>query len=492
MTKIFTLLSLLFLCYFKSSAQTQAAVIKPPYSVLAAYDSKYGTTVNLPDNSMAMIVSMPNVDFAIVSLDSKLTQKWISPLAGFPLAVGKFKNNILVVAASERSWFKSFSGSYTAYLLDENTGKNVAEKVIYQGHPGFLEDPDFYFAKDGSYFKMTTRLTGMKRKTSLSGIDKTDKDYRLTQNFSIIEFDDMLNQRNKIEPKMPAGDTWNASCSAEGNFLISSMDRAAGKLNVATYISSSADPLKTISIPVAIRKSSEISSIQSTASTQPFVNYLAFTYLNPDKETTVFVARVDFKTGTFKVSNEVFDSKHTKELKKSFQPVNKKFDEPEFNKTDFLSVKHIAEYGGKLVVGVAPSYVQLSSYGSLIFDESLLLTVFDQELREVFHQFMPRAYMSVNGEGSKISYSLKGNLFRMIANHKSSSLGNTSSLYAELDFNTGQMLKLSKIPSEDISRGNYVNSESVSWLDNSFIIPYLERQRVLSTKLNMQIQLLNY
>lgn len=493
MIKNSTLLLFLSVCWSWTFGQTQTGIIKnPEYTVMAGYDSKYGSSVVLPDNSMAMIVSVPKADFAIVNLDSKLTQKWLSPLTGFPLAVGKFKNNILIVAATDRSWFKSFSGSYKAILLDETSGKMLSEKIIYEGSQTFLEDPDFYFAKDGSYFKMTARLTGMKRKTNFFGVNRSDKDYRATQDFNIIEFDDNLSQRNKISPNMPPGESWNVSCSADGSFLITTMDKAAGKINVATYISSSADPIKTVSIPVTMRKSSDISGIYSTASTQPFISYAAFTYLNTDKEISLFVARIDFKNSTYKVTNEVFDNRHVKDLRNTFTPVNKKYDNLEFSQIDFLGVKHIAEYGDKLLVSVAPAFIQTSGRGSVAFEGSVLMNVYDQDLKQAFHQFIPRVYMSLSGEGSKIAYSLKNNIFRLIANVKAGSLSSTSSLYAEMDFTNGKMLKMNKVPDDDIGSGHYVNPESVSWLDGSCIVPYLDRQRVLSTKLHTQIQLLSY
>lgn len=482
----------LFLFYSKVSGQTQTGLIKDPaYTVLAAYDSKYGSSVNLPDNSTAMIVSMSKVDFAILSLDAGLTEKWTTPLNGFPLAIGKFKNHILVVSATDRTWMKSFNSSYKAYLLDEKTGKVVSEKIIYEGNQAFLEDPDFYFAKDGSYFKMTARLTGQKRKAGLLGVNRSDKDYRTTQSFTIIEFDGNLNQRDKINPHMPEGESWNASCGADGSFLVTAIDKAKAKLNIATYVSSSAEPLKTVSIPINIRKSSDVNGIYSAAGSQPLINYAAFTYLTPDKEVALFVARVDFKTGTFKSTVEVFDGKHVKELRKSFNPVNKKFDDLDFSKLDFLDVRHLAEYDGKLLVSLSPRYTVTGKYHAT-FEHSVLLNVYNEQLKQVYHQFIPRVYMSVDGEGSQVAYSLKNNILRFIANVKPGTLTGTYSLYAEMNFNTGQMLKMTRIPDQDISAGHYVNPESVSWLDQSCIVPYLDRQRILSTKLHMQIQLLKY
>jgi hypothetical protein len=491
-TRIMLLLTALLACTV-ALGQTQVGIIKDPqWNLVAAYNNKFKNTINLSDNSLAMVVGIPKADFAVVNIDSKLAQKWLTQLSGYPLTIGKFKNTILVVAASDKSFLKSFGGSYKAYLLEEKTGKILSEKIIYEGNKEFIEDPDFFFATDGSYFRMSVRLTLMKRKTGILAVYQSDKSYPKTQDFSIINYDGNLNQREIVHPRMPEGTQWITSNGPDGSLFIATVDNKGGKISAATYISNSADPLKTVTIPMDIRKGKEINSILSTAGSAPFINYLAVVYENSDKETTLLTSKIDFKDGTSKVTKEVFDSKYIKELKKSFVPVNKKFDDLEFTKIEFLGVKHIIEYGDKLLVGVAPCFFQASNSVAATFDGSLLMKVYDQDLKGLYHQFIPRTYMSVDGEGSKIAFSLTGNTLRMVANRRSGSLSAVSSLYGEMDFLTGKMLKFNKVPDKDIKSGLYVNTESVTWLNESFILPYYDKQRVLRTTIDVQMQLLNY
>lgn len=493
MTFRVTFFSFAFLWCITAIGQTQVGIIKDPqWNLLASYDSKFGNTLALSNNSMAMIIGAPKVDFAIVNLDQKLNQTWFTPLSGYPLTIGKFKNNILVVAASDRTFLKSFSGSYKAYLLEEKTGKVLSEKIIYEGNNEYVEDPDFFFAKDGSYFRMSVRLTKMKRRTNIFMIYKSDKNYNITQNFSIINYDSDLNQKQIVTPRMPAGDSWTTSNSTDGSLFIATVDNEGGKLNAATYIPNTADPLKVVSIPLDLRKGKQISSILSTAGAKPFINYVAVVYENTDKDVTLLTSKIDFKDGTSKVTKEVFDSKHIKELQKSFVPVNKKFDDLQFTKIDFLGVKDIAEYGDKLLVAVSPSFLESSKYGTVTFDGSLLMNVYDQQLKGMYHQFIPRTYMSLDGEGSKVAYSLKDNTLRMVANMRSGGFSSVSSLYSEMDFSTGKMLKTNQVPDKDIKSGFYVNTGAVNWLDQSFILPYADKQRVFRTTVDVQMQLLNY
>lgn len=474
-------------------SQTQQAIMKDPaWTVLAGYDSKYGTSLSLPGNNTAMVVNIPNADFAVLNINDKLIEQWVSPLKGYPLAIGKYKEDILVIAASDKSFFKTFGGSYKAYLLDKITGKILMEKVIYEGNNDFIEQPDFFFGSDGSYFRMSVRLTAMKRKVYIFGVSTSDKAYRETQGLKIINFDKQFNQIQKITPVFPDGEAWTSSNGLDGGVFIAAVSRSSGVINAATYTSSDAQPLKTISIPLDLKKGSTVQSISSTAGAKPFINYLAVIYTDQNKETALLTIKINFASGTFESAKEAFDSQHVKMLNKSFQAVNNKFDNLQFSKIEFLAIKHIEEFGEHLLVSVSPVFTAGGYASSGRFDGSVLMNVYDPHLKQIYHQFIPRTYMSFIGEGSNMAYSLSSNTLRIIANMKTGPLSSVSSLYAEMDFNTGQMLKMSEIPGNDIKSGFYVNTESVSWLSGSYILPYFDKQRVLRTTKDVQLQVLSY
>ena len=474
-------------------SQTQQAVIKDPsWKVVAMFDSRYGTTLSLPSNNVAMIISTEKSDFSIVDMNDKLAEQWNTPLKGYPLAMGKYKGKILVIAATEKTFFKTFTGSYKAYLLDEKTGKQLSEKIIYDGNPEFIEQPDFFFAPDGSYFRMTVRLTSMKRKGNILGFSPSDKNYRLTQGYSIINYDEQFNLKQRTEPAFPNGRSYTTSNGTDGSLFIAAVDDEGGVINASTYLSNSNSPLKTISVPLDLRKGSNVKSIFSIAGAKPLTNYLAIIYTNKDKETTLLTLKLNFADGSVLSEKEVFDGKHEKMLVKSFQPANKKFDDLQFSKLEFLGLTHMEEFGDRLLVSVSPSFFESNGKIAATFDGSVLINVYDEALKPVYHQFIPRTYMSVSGEGSKVSYQLNSNTLRMIANMRSGSFSGVSSLYAEMDFKTGQVLAINKIPDSDIKSGFYVNTESVSWLNGSCILPYFDKQRILRTTRDVQIQLVGY
>ena len=499
--KIKLTFSLLFLFFqFNTFAQTQINVIKKPsWNIRASYDSKYGSKIDLSGNAIAMIVDVPKADFAVVTIDDKLSQKWLTELSGFPMAIGKFKNNIMVIAAADRSYFKSFSNQFKAYLLEEKTGKLISEKIIYDGSKDFVETPEFFFSEDGAYFKMATRLTALKRKVHI-GLPvvgfftalKMDKDFNESQSYTVIDFNDKLEQIQKMEPDMPDGDTWKASCGDDGSFIISTVDASKGKCNVAIYLSSNPSPLKTVSIPLDAFNQDEISSISFASSKKPLVNYIGIFYKNANKERSTLIARIDFNNGTYTSTKEVFDKAHIKELQKSFVPVNKKFNDLAFSDIKYMNIRHIAEYNNTLIVTISPRFSVTSSHGSITSEGSMLMNAYDAQMIPLYHQFLPRDYTSsIAGEGSEVSFKLAEKTLRILANQKDG-LTAVATIYAEMNLESGTINKINMISKDDIKNSYYANTESISWLNGSFVIPFVERMGIFSKKVDLQLLQLKY
>jgi len=494
----FALIALLSLNLFSVSAQNQIGVIKKPeWNSISSFDSRYGSKVNI-GNSVSMIVNVPKADFAVVTIDDKMSQKWLTPLTGFPMAIGRFKNQVLVIAASDRSFFKSFTNIFKAYLLDEKTGKIISDKIIYQGSNDYVEAPDFFFAKDGSYFKMATRLTAMKRKVhiglpivgALSAL-KMEKDYKATINYTLIDFNDRLEQIQKITPVMPKGDSWNAYCGEDGSFMISTINQTEGRCNLALYLTNNPEPLKIISIPVDFYKNPEVASMSFASSKTPLVNYFAFIYKNASKDQSILVSKIDFKEGTFAVNKEVLSKEHIKELQKSFVPMNKKFDELHFDNISAMNISHLEEYNDKLLLTVSPDYTVMYNSTAISYSGSVLMNVYNQNVNLLYHQFVPRDYRSSTGEGSEVAFNLKENNLIILANNKDG--GNSvATIYSEMDLNTGKILKINLIPKDNIKGSYYASTNGISWFKDSFSIPYLERQGMFSKQIDVQLLQLSY
>jgi hypothetical protein len=491
---------LLVFLQFNIFAQQQINVIKKPtWNIRTSYDSRYGSKIDLSGNAIAMIVDVPKADFAVVTVDDKLSQKWLTELSGFPMAIGKFNNNIMVIAASDRSYFKSFTNQFKAYLLEEKTGKLISQKIIYDGSKDFVEAPEFFFSDDGTYFKMATRLTGLKRKVHV-GLPivgfltalKVDKDFNESQSYTVIDFNNNLEQIQKMEPEMPDGDSWKASCGDDGSFIVSTVDAAKGKCNVAIYLSSSPTPLKTVSIPVDAFSQDEVSSITFASSKKPLINYIGIFYKNANKERSTLIARIDFNNGTFTSFKEVFDKAHIKELQKSFVPVSKKFNDLSFSNIKFMNIRHMAEYNNKLVVTISPRSTISSSHGSITSEGSVLINTYDSQTKSLYHQFIPRDYASsVMGEGSDVSFNLAGNTLRILAN-QTDGFTSVATMYAEMDMESGKINKMNMISKDDIKNSYYANTEYISWLNDSFVIPFVERMGIFSKKVDLQLLQLKY
>ncbi len=490
---------LLLVAFLNSNAQTELRYEKnPQWNVLKTYDSRYGSTLQLNDDKVAMIVTASKADFAVVTIGDQLDQKWITEFSGFPMAIGKFKGNILVVTATDRSYFKSFTNTFEGYLLDEKTGKVIARKQLYSGSKDFIEEPQFLFSKDGSYFKMSVRSTAARKGfnsafAATENIFKSivEKNFSKTTAYQIIDFDNQLVPALVTHPIMPAGQTWEATCAEDGSIIIMTKDSYAGKCNFATYISGKREPLKTISVPIDIFNGSIDGSMVAASSKTPFVNYFAMMYKNIEKEQCLIVIKVDFAKGTYLFKKEIFDKAHIKELQKSFIPANKKFDNLDFRNPRMMDVRSIAEYDNQLLVSVSPHYVVSSSNVYYHMEESVLLNGYDNQIKSIYHQFIPRSYISLQGEGSDLAFNKKENILRIVANQKDGGR-DVATVYAEMDLKTGQMLKITELPKDHIKDSYYANTSALWWQNTSFTIPFFQKPALLVKKQDVQLQQLSY
>jgi len=104
---------------------------------------------------------------------------------------------------------------------------------------------------------------------------------------------------------------------------------------------------------------------------------------------------------------------------------------------------------------------------------------------------MPRTYASgTMGEGSELSFNQAENTLRILANQSDG--GSVATMYAEMDLKSGAISKINMIPKDDIKNSYYANTESISWLNNSFVIPFVERMGVFSKKVDLQLLQLKY
>jgi hypothetical protein len=498
--KFISTFSLLFLLtYFISNAQTVLRYEKEPqWNIIKSYDSRYGSTLQLEDDKVAMIVNTSKSDFAVVTIGDQLDQKWITEFSGFPMAIGRFKENILVIAATDRSYFKSFTNTFIGYLIDQKTGKLIATKTLYDGSKDFMEEPQFFFSKDGSYFKMSVRTTAMKKKIHVGlpivgflTVLKVEKDYATTTAYEFIDFDNQLVQSQRTSPIMPPGQTWEAACGEDGSFIIITKDSYVGKFNFATYLSGKREPLKSVSVPIDIFRGSNDGGMLVASSKTPLVNYFAMMYKNISKEQCLIVLKIDFAKGTFLLNQEIFDKSHIKELQKSFIPVNKKFDNLDFSNPRMMDVRSINEYDDKLLVTVSPGYIISSPNYSYRMEESVLINAYNQQIKPIYHQFIPRIYLSLLGEGNDIAYNQKGNVLRMVANQKDGGTG-VDAIYAEMDLNTGKMLKINELSKDHIKNSYYASTSTLWWQKNSFTIQFIQKPGGFAKKLDVQLLQLSY
>ncbi len=151
---------LLLFIPFLSFAQNGVGLIKD-----FSKDVKgFSRALQLSDKVNLVEVTTDNEHFDLIALDANMSVLWKTTLNGYSLSFGKFKDKILVIAATEYSSMNGSNNTYKGFLIDPITGKILLEKVVYNNSQGYVEKPYFFHGKDGAFFKLAVRQNNMKRK----------------------------------------------------------------------------------------------------------------------------------------------------------------------------------------------------------------------------------------------------------------------------------------------------------------------------------------
>src|SRR3569623_2041368 len=144
--------------------------------------------VKVNEHLYVMMVNQEDQNFELVAVDDKMNDVWHSTFKGSGIAVGKFKGSILAITCADQSRLRGFKGPYSAYLVDEHSGKLKSQNVVYQSDAGSAEIPKAFFNEDGSDFTLIIREAGITKSFSPFAQYKLNN----TKDFTVIKLSEKL------------------------------------------------------------------------------------------------------------------------------------------------------------------------------------------------------------------------------------------------------------------------------------------------------------
>jgi len=459
------------------------------------YDDFKGITnvIRLDNNINVMQVNTSNNSFDLIAFDQNERAIWRTTIPGYGVNVGKFKNKIAVVAATEHTTMKGNGNTYKGFIIDPATGKTLFEKVIYNDDNDFVEQPVVMIGDN--YFKVAVRQTGFSRSLHV-GIPvlviiqflQWSAEMDETKKLDIIDLDDHLNVINTFHP-IPSGRFIDINCNKNSDTFVAWLN--GPDIEVYKYDAGKTEPSDKIDADVSIQPKNDVNLATLfflvPSKKNPNDLYYSLMYRNNDRDPELMVGKMDFGTNTKKSVTQIFKKADLKALEKAFVPVNKKLDETDIGTPKDLSLKTICETDNGLVLALGGDYSVTSQNSSYMVGKALLLNAYDDDLNLKFTQIFPIEYAYPTSTLPVTLHPMKDKLYVVGNTTKGSEI---VGVFGQLDMNSGQWDKMDFLIKKSIK--GYLDAYNILWFDKGYIAPYMMGHGLFSIKYNLSLQRNDY
>jgi len=447
------------------------------------------------DNSIIANIQIDKNSYGVVRLNKDLSTQWLDNIDGYPIAIGDFNNNVLAIASTEKSSYKGNNNTYVGYIIDKNTGKVILQKVFYTSSDELYEQPVFLFSPDGSFFKMAIRTSTLTRKAHFGyafNINKGMAAFFDTKEFKVIDFNTTLDVSNTINPVLQDGFFIGATTNKNGD-IFTMTDYEQGYIEIARYEKGKTIANKVLKLPISM--SDEILNNLSntylfTSKSDPSKLLFAMIYRNANNDKELVNAKFNFKTGSVDHNTQIIDKQYLKDLKKSYVPFDKKFDDVDLGNKDNMQIRNVIENDGKLIIALS-SFTTSSGNSSRIAAYDILVNIYDDKANLQYQQIVPRSYAASYILYTGIGLHCKNNILYLTANNNKGIIG-YKTIYSQIDLNSGNVLKITGVSKDGIKNSYAANPNATIWFDDQFIQSYIEERGLYDGSEDAHMQLLNY
>lgn len=425
---------------------------------------------------------------AVIAFKTNMDIVWKTEITGIPLAIGKFKQQLLVITADGQERYKGMSNSYTAWLINPGSGNLIKKNNFYKGKEDFREEPVFLYAPDGSYVKVGVRKTSLKKQLKLILLNKVTQQFYETQDFTVYDLTDKLVLTNPVKPTLSQGKFGGAFCNNTGELFIRTLE-SNNTITVSKYEKSQLTPVKQMRQETGALD--EIYSFFEQSKIDPDKIYIATTYKNKTKEKVLSVSVLNFNSGEQNLVTEIFTNAHVKDLVKLFEPVNHKMGDHKFGNPRCTLINEVYETSGNLIVALSTQ--EVISLNSRPFYDSYdyLMNIYDAKLSVKHQQIIPRYYSQLQDVGFGISLHAEGNKLYIATNNNKGPFA-VNTLFGVLDLPTGKIISLNYLDKKAVKGTDTLNPTATLWNKQGFTLDYMEIKRLIHTDIDIHVQQFAY
>ncbi|PTQ95898.1 hypothetical protein C8P68_105409 [Mucilaginibacter yixingensis] len=480
------------------SAQNEAPLVKD-----FVKKSRGVSSFVLNDDVNVMSINTDNTNTEMVAVKSNMQVLWRTKVAGYAVSAGNFKGKVFVVTASDHSAMRGTTNNFTCYLLDPASGSVSLQQKIYEGGKQMVEEPHFFWAKDGSLFKMVVRQSGITNKLhvglpgplALITMYKMAKDFSTTRSLAIIDFDEKLVPISIMAPEPHSGELADIRVNYDGDVFLAWAQKNSD-IEIERYARNTEKPASKVNVSLDLRGyeySRLVASLYMLpSSSEPQVLYGAIAHQNTNKDEQLSVFKADFKTGKCTIQTESLEKDAIKAINKGYRVINKKVDDPDLGWGNDCRIDLLEEHNGKLVICSVKQYVIWGNTSSSFISRAPLLSIYNLDLKLQAHQLIPSSFGIGTAYTMPVAtYHFADDKLYLIANAKTGMV-EISGMFGVLNLNNGQWERQEYLSKKHMSNPMFVN-DATMWYKKGAVACYSDLSFGIGTvKTSCDLQQVNF
>jgi hypothetical protein len=453
---------------------------------VASYSQDYLITNTLPGNDSIAFTALRygRKDYGFGVISSKGIMNWQVPVPGYPLGMGKFKNNVVVFYTFEDPNGATDLKEVHAGLINLHKKKIIEDKVVYTSKDKYEKSPFILDDPQGNFAYLLVRSSALKGLFG-NGPAQVKAKRNATTELNAISLETNLEPHNKDLKSVALESVFVTACAGMNNDL---------------YVSSfSNDQLITEKFDSAANLKGKLSAAAPETTKKqffPVIKYdnlrgncvdVAIAYSNNHKDDVMRSFRFDFNDQKAIATDEVvLDKGYVKQLENTGGNNSRLSN---FKKVDEMYPVQILETADKVIVlkEIQYHFTPVGDNDEQFYREGSIISIYSKkdmhlERDVIFDKYFGTFIMG----GTGIYSQLKNGKLNTVTCELVRAGKYKTYLYT-ININDGTMEKR-ELEKEDAGKGWITDPTTVAWYSNNFITPFNSGKAFIHLKFETDLQ----
>jgi hypothetical protein len=457
---------------------------------IASYSQDYLITKTLPVNDSIAFTTLRygRKDYGFGVISSKGVMNWQVAVPGYPLGMGRFKNNVVVFYTFEDLQSLTALKDVHAALINLSDKKIIEDKVVYSNETKYQVDPSVLDDPAGNFIYLLIRATPL-RGGIASMANNADTKLNETTQLSVISLGADLTTQIKDFKSIAVGSTFVGATSGINNdiYVCSISDEGL----VTEKFDKDGNLKGKLAVEVPIRNKSKFYPVIKYDSLAGNCVDIAIAYKNNHKDDVLRSFRFNFNDQKGTSSEEaVLNKDYVKQLGHA---EDEKTRLSNFKSIDDLYPVQLVETNDKVIVlkEIQYHFIPSGSNAEQFYRDGSIISIYTKkDLHLERDVIIDKSFGTFIMGGTAIcSYMKNGKLYTVTC--ELSGPGKTKTYLYTINIDDGAMQK-KVLEREDAGKGWITDPTTILWFTDNFITPFNSEKAFIHLKFETDLQSVNY